>query len=174
MGRGTGGKNQNTKKKKKNFHVILLNFMESGQIMFSVLANMSALTVTLSCWFQMACNLQCKQWGITFQNLVRNTQRDLGVSHFLENAVLFSRGQVVQQVLSRFHFGLVGRLCVFAHCCYLPLLNDCCLIGKGLFSYHTSSHMPASMIYGCSLSWTKWKVPAFELDKGVVCLPDFS
>lgn len=156
-----------TLKKTQIFHVILFNFMESDQIKFSVLANMSALTVTLSCWFKMACNLQCKQWGITFQNMVRNTQRDLGVSHFLENAVLFSRGQVVQQVLSRFHFGL-------AHCCYLPVLNDCYLIGKGLFSYHTSSHMPARMIDGCSLSWTKWKVPAFELDKGVVCLPDFS
>lgn len=38
--------------------------------------------------------------------------------------------------------------------------------------HHTSSHMPASMIDGCSLSRTKWKVHAFELDKGLVCLPD--
>lgn len=41
-----------------------------------------------------------------------------------------------------------------------------------MVDHHTSSHMPASMIDGCSLSRTKWKVHAFELDKGLVCLPD--
>lgn len=46
------------------------------------------------------------------------------------------------------------------------------LLSVNMADHHTSSHMPASMIDGCSLSWTKWKVHAFESDKGLVCLPE--
>lgn len=49
--------------------------------------------------------------------------------------------------------------------------GDCSM---NIVAHYASSHMPASMIDSCSLSWTKWKVPAFEPDKEVVCLPDLN
>lgn len=45
-------------------------------------------------------------------------------------------------------------------------------LSVNMADHHTSSHMPASMRGGCSLSWTKWKVHAPEPDKWFVCLPD--
>lgn len=68
---------------------------------------------------------------------------------------------------------------------FLPLVAVCLLLmtavwagGEWLFSvnmadHHTFSHMPASMIYGCYLSWTKLKVHPSESDKGLVSLPDW-
>ena len=65
---------------------------------------------------------------------------------------------------------------VFALCSLL-LITTLWAGGEWMFSvnmtdHHTSCHMPGSMMDSCSLSWTKWELHAFELDKGLVYLPD--
>lgn len=78
-----------------------------------------------------------------------------------------------RKMISSFPFCL-KQGCVFPLSC----LSATAVSGRWMIvlvktaDHHTSSHMPTSMMDGCSLSWTKWKVHASESDKGFICLPD--
>ncbi len=104
---------------------------------------------------------------------------------FLENVVLLSRKQVLYHNIKHCEWKITFFL-PWNRAVFLPFVATCLFLmtavwvgGEWLLSvntadHHTSSHMPASMIDGCSLSWTKWKVHAFESDKGLVCLCVFN